>query len=34
VIRRSLYDERMRDLAIMCFIVAGAAIAVWLWGPK
>ncbi len=34
MIRRSLYDNRMRDLAIACFIIALCCVAAWLWGPK
>jgi hypothetical protein len=32
--RRSLYDERIRDLAIAAFIIAFCALAALLWGPK
>ena len=34
MIRRSLYDERVRNLAIVFLIVAACAAAVLLWGPQ
>jgi hypothetical protein len=34
MIRRSMYDERVLELAVACLIVVFCAVAVWLWGPS
>jgi hypothetical protein len=34
MIRRSLYDERVRDLALAALLIALCALAVLLWGPQ
>ncbi len=34
MIRRSLYDERVRNLGIVALVLAVCALAVLLWGPR